>query len=227
VSQPNRADPDVNAGAHLSAALGKPILETPRLRLRLLADSDAAAMHKFYGDSEVMRYWDSLPSRDIAETADHIRRSRELSTQVHGAFAVTFRDCDCMIGMVNYHDRRLQHRRLSVGWLLAKPWWRQKIMSEAMAVFLVYCFDHLDAHRIEARIEPGNIASMRLAKRLGFEREGLMRDRVFVGDQPRSQYLWALLCPNWRRRIAILHDQAAIHVQPTWGQPTLPQIGRR
>ena len=116
------------------------------------------------------------------------------------------------------HARRLWHRRLSVGWLLAKPWWRQKIMSEAMAVFLVYCFDHLDAHRIEARIEPGNIASMRLAKRLGFEREGLMRDCVFVGHQPRSQYLWALLCPNWHRRNSD-HPGPGGHPRPTDARP--------
>ncbi len=191
---------NMNAGDRPSSGPAIPTLETPRLRLRALAESDAAAMHEFYGDNEVMRYWDSPPSRGIAETADHIRRSRELSTQLHGAFAITFRDSDRMIGMVNYHDRRPWQRRLSVGWLLAKPWWRQRIMSEAMMAFLAHCFDNLDTHRVEARIEPGNIASMKLARRLGFAREGLMRDCLFVGDRPRSQYLYALLCPDWHRR---------------------------
>jgi ribosomal-protein-alanine N-acetyltransferase len=177
-----------------------PVLETPRLRLRALVESDAASMHEFYGDAETMRYWDSPPSRNIAETADHIRRSQEMSAQWHAAWAVTFREDDCMIGMVNYHERRPRLRRLSVGWLLAKPWWRRRIMREAVPAFLAYCFDRLESHRIEARIEPGNVASIQLAKRLGFQCEGLMRDCLFIGGQPHSQYLYALLQPVWCRQ---------------------------
>jgi ribosomal-protein-alanine N-acetyltransferase len=180
-----------------------PVLETPRLKLRGLVESDAPAMHEFYGDTETMRYWDSPPSRDVAEAADHIRRSREMSPQYHAAYAITLRDADRIIGMVNYNERRSWQRRLSVGWILAKPWRQQGIMREAVSALLTQCFDHLDTHRVEARIEPGNIASIRLAKRLGFECEGLMRDCLFVGGEPHSQYLYALLQHAWyRRRLA-------------------------
>ncbi len=186
----------------MSDVHGEVLLETPRLRVRVLAEADAIGLHEAYGDPETMRYWDAPPSRSVAETAAHIRQSRAMSVDTHAAFAVTLRESGLVVGMVNYHDRRPHHHRLSVGWLLAKPWWRQGIMREAMPALLDHCFDRLDAHRIEAKIEPRNIASIRLAGRLGFAREGLMRDWVFVGGQPRSLQLYALLRPAWAHRDA-------------------------
>jgi len=170
-----------------------PVLETQHLLLRPLEESDAASMHEAFGDPETMRFWDSLPSRDLAETTDRIRQSREASPTVHAAFAVTRREDSRMVGMVNYHARHPGNRRLAVGWIVAKLWWRQGIMREAMPALLAHCFDCLATHRIEARIEPENIPSARLAERLGFVREGLMRDWMFVDGSPRSVDLYALL----------------------------------
>ena len=53
------------------------------------------------------------------------------------------------------------------------PWWRQGDHATGDAAFLTYCFDQLDAHRIEARIEPENIASVRLAERLDRDAEAI------------------------------------------------------
>ena len=176
-----------------------PVLETPRLRLRALLESDAVALHQAYGDAETMRFWDAPASRDVTETTANIRRSRDVGAEWHAAFAVTLRGDDRVVGMVNYHDRRPWNRRLAVGWILARPWWQQGLMREAVPALLRHCFDSLDAHRIEARIEPDNIASIRLAERMGFLREGLMREWMFVGGQPRSLYLYALLRRDWAR----------------------------
>jgi len=54
-----------------------------------------------------------------------------------------------------------------------------------------------DAHRVEAEIEPENAASIRLAERLGFQREGLLRDRMFVAGEARSVLMFGLLQPEW------------------------------
>jgi ribosomal-protein-alanine N-acetyltransferase len=181
----------------MSETVTIPVLEAPRLRLRPLVEADAADLHEAYGDAETMRYWDAPASGDIAETAARIRQSRGVGAQWHAAFAVTLRDDDRFVGMVNYHARLPWHRRLAVGWIVTPPWRRQGIMREAMSALLDHCFRSLDTHRIEAHIEPDNTASVRLAERLGFAPEGLMRDWLFVGGQPRSLYLYALLRPAW------------------------------
>ena len=71
-------------------------------------------------------------------------------------------------------------------------------MTEATVALLRHCFGALEAHRIEAEIEPANGASEGLAERLGFQREGLLRDRAFVGGEPRSVGMWSLLRPEWQ-----------------------------
>jgi [ribosomal protein S5]-alanine N-acetyltransferase len=111
---------------------------------------------------------------------------------------VLARSDDDFLGMVNYHERRPWHRRLTVGWILARQHWGTGLMYEAMTALLAHCFEALDTHRIEAEIEPDNHHSLRLAARLGFAGEGLLRDRACVAGEPRSILMHALLRPDWR-----------------------------
>ena len=174
-----------------------PELDTLRLRLRRLVPDGAPALHAAYGDAATMVFWDAPPSADLAETARRVRFSHEASPVWHAAWAVLRKNDGRFIGMVNYHARNLVHRRLAVGWIVVPAWQRRGIMREAMPALLDHCIHHLQAHRIEARIAPDNVASIRLAERLGFTPEGLMRDWLFVGDEPRSVQLYALLRTDW------------------------------
>ncbi len=181
----------------LNAATPVPDFTTSRLRLRRLAIEDARAMHEAYGDASAMTYWDAPPTRDLAETEQRIRRSVAVDPRWHAAWAVTAGTDGRFIGMTNYHGRDPGHRRLAVGWILIPAFWGHGYMREAMAVLLNHCFEELNTHRIEAEIEPCNTRSARLAERLGFAREGLLRDRLFVAGQPRSVYSYALLRSAW------------------------------
>ncbi len=171
------------------------------MRLRAWTERDAQALYAAFGDAETMRFWDSLPTRDVAETAAYIRDSRTADPRFHLAFAVTLREDGQVVGMVNYHNRQPGYRRLAVGWMLIRPWRGQGIMREAVPALIDHCFEHLGTHRVEARIEPANTPSVRLAEWLGFEREGLMRDWMFVGGESRSPCLYALLRPRWEVRV--------------------------
>jgi ribosomal-protein-alanine N-acetyltransferase len=175
-------------------------LETPRLLLRAWVEADAEHLHAAFGDPETMRYWAFPPRRDVAETVDMIRESRAVDPQIHAAFAITLRDTGEPVGMVNYHERRPIHRRLALGWILDRSWQHRGIMREAVPALLNHCFERLDTNRIEARIEAENKPSVRLADWLGFAREGLMRDWMFVAGEPRSPHMHALLHPDWVAR---------------------------
>ena len=174
-----------------------PELQATRLLLRRLVEDDAPGLHAAYGDPNAMRFWDSPPTRDEAETRARIRESLAASPQGHAAFAVLRHSDGQFVGMVNYHARWPPSRRLAIGWILARQWWKQGFAHEAASALIGHCFTALDAHRIEARIEPDNAASLRLADRLGFRREGLMRDWAFVDGEARDVLLYALLRPDW------------------------------
>jgi ribosomal-protein-alanine N-acetyltransferase len=99
---------------------------------------------------------------------------------------VVLKESGQFIGFVNYHNREPRSRRLAVGYILARAYWRRGLMTEAMRSFVAHCFTVLGAHRIEALIEPENAASLRLAQGLGFRREGLLRDGLLVADVYRN-----------------------------------------
>src|SRR5262249_29961726 len=71
-------------------------------------------------------------------------------------------------------------------------YWRRGLMSEAVRTLVAYCFKHLDTHRVEATIQPENVASIRLAERMGFRWEGVLRDRYFVDGTYRTVAMYAL-----------------------------------
>ncbi len=183
----------------MTEPLVQPVLNTARLVLRPLAESDAEGLHACYGDAAAMRYWDVPPSRDVAETARRVKQSLAIAAQWHAAWAVVSRDDGRLIGMVNYHHREPWNRRLEIGYIVAPAHWRRGYMREAMRAFLHHVFEGLGTHRAELTIEPGNAASIGLAEHLGFTCEtGLLRDRLCVAGEFRSVLLYALLEPEWR-----------------------------
>ncbi len=70
-------------------------------------------------------------------------------------------------------------------------------MPEAAPPVISHCFTRLNAHRIEARIEPENVSSRRLAAQLRFTEEGLLRDWLCVAGEFRNVVMYSLLRTDW------------------------------
>lgn len=175
-----------------------PDLHTNRLALGRLVVEDTPGVHEAYGDAETMRFWDQPASPDLAETERRIQGSVSVDPQWHATWAIRALAGGHFVGMVNYHARQPWNRRLALGWILVPRFQGLGMMREAVAAVLPHCFGTLDTHRVEAEIEPENTRSARLAERLGFQREGLLGDRLFVAGQPRSIQMYGLLRPAWK-----------------------------
>ncbi|HEU5459251.1 MAG TPA: GNAT family protein, partial [Pyrinomonadaceae bacterium] len=70
-------------------------------------------------------------------------------------------------------------------------------MTEAIALMLRYAFTKLKLHRLEANIQPGNIASIALVKRAGFVKEGFSRRYLKIGGRWRDHERWGVLAEDW------------------------------
>ena len=180
-----------------------PDLSTPRLLIRRLLASDAPGLHQAYGDPAAMRFWDAPPSADVAETEARIARSLSVDPTWHATWAILSRAGGAFVGAINYHARQPWNRRLALGWILAPVFEGKGYMTEAARAVLDHCFGAQDTHRVEAEIEPENIRSIALAERLGFRREGLLRDRLMVASRPRSVLMFGLLSSDRRGEGAV------------------------
>jgi RimJ/RimL family protein N-acetyltransferase len=64
---------------------------------------------------------------------------------------------------------------------------------EAVPLALGHAFGKLALNRVEADADPRNLPSCRLLERLGFTREGLLRERWRVGDDVQDSVIYGLL----------------------------------
>jgi ribosomal-protein-serine acetyltransferase len=75
---------------------------------------------------------------------------------------------------------------------------RQGVCTEATARLLEVAFEELDMHKVTLRIAIGNLGSDRVARKLGFFHEGVLRHEVRVGDEWLDHSAWSLLAEEYR-----------------------------
>lgn len=175
-----------------------PTLEGARLRLRHLEERDVDALFDIFSNPEVMRFWISLPFEGKHEADQLLREIDELFEQgTLFEWGVALREDDRVIGTATlaYIDR--SNGRAEVGYAIARPFWGQGYASEALRLLFTYAFREMNLRRIEADVDPRNEASLRLLEKLGFRREGLLRERWNIGGEIQDAVFLGLLRSEW------------------------------
>lgn len=173
-------------------------LLTARLELRPLSLGDAEQLLGIYSDPEFMRYWSSKPWTHIDQAIALIENDRrELAAGEHLRLGVYLRDQGGLIGTCSLFNLNEGCRRGEVGYGIARAHWRRGYMVEAVSALITFAFTELGLHRVEADIDPRNEGSARGLERLGFLREGLLRERWIVGEEVSDSALYGLLKREW------------------------------
>ena len=178
-----------------------PTLTSSRLVLRWLEDTDAADLFAIFSNQQAMRFWSSLPWTDMAEALDLINSvRRHFAADSLYQWGVVRREDGALIGTCTLAHIDAQNRRAEIGFMLRPDCWGQGYMSEALSTLLRFAFEELAMHRIEADVDPRNGPSIRLLERLGFQREGLLRERWLVGQEVNDTVFYGLLQREWLAR---------------------------
>ena len=148
-----------------------------------------------------MRYWSSPALSDLMQAGDKIASiMAHYETGELYQLAVVRKSDGQMIGSCTLHQMHVQNRRAEVGYALGRPYWGSGYMHEAMTALVGYAFGPMKLHRLEADIDPRNKSSAKSLERLGFQREGHLRERWIVGDEVSDSALYGLLASEWRGR---------------------------
>lgn len=171
-----------------------PVLETNRLILSQIEKGDAHDILKFLSDNEVMKHYGTEPFQTIDEALSAISRYESMFTKKEGIrWGITLKGENKVIGSFAFHDMVHEHYRTQIAFVLSKNYWGQGIAQEALKASIKYGFQSMDIHRIEALIEPPNVASLKLVERLGFLREGLLRSYEYTSGKFDDLYMYSLL----------------------------------
>ena len=185
------------------ASLSDVILQTPRLTLRLPVAADADAVFAMRSDPVVQRYGSHAPWTDRSEASAWIARcERGMAAGEHAQFAIERREDGAVVGTCVLYALDIPCRRAEVGYALVASEWGKGYANEAVTSLLDWGFDHLDLNRVEADIDPRNVPSARALERLGFVREGHLRERWIVAGEVSDSWLYGLLRAEWKARRA-------------------------
>lgn len=174
-------------------------LSTPRLLLRPLQQADAAAVFAIHSDPRVVRYWSSKPWASIDEAQALIAADlKALPAGEHLRLGLALRETGHVIGTCSLFHLAPQCRRAELGYAMAHAHWGHGLMHEALSALLHHGFSALDLNRVEADIDPRNTRSARSLERLGFIKEGRLRERWIVDSEVSDTDLYGLLRRDWQ-----------------------------
>lgn len=150
------------------------VAETARLLLRPFTPDDAPALFRIYGDPEVMRFMGAPPASVEQEAANLQAHAHKYYERLgFGLWAVVHKATGDLIGRCGLLRSEIGGRiETEISYLLERGHWGQGFAAEAAGAVLDYGFRVLGLDRVVAVIHPDNVASRRVAERIGMRYEG-------------------------------------------------------
>jgi ribosomal-protein-alanine N-acetyltransferase len=179
-------------------------LNTERLILRLPEAGDAEAIAdlcrrnvEFFSRLQPASPPERLTAPYWRERADAARA--EFRSGSGCQLFLFARDGGDVIGSINlFWIVRHPMHAATVGYSIDEARTRRGLMTEALREVVRFAFEDLKLHRLAANYAPGNVASARVLRKLGFVNEGYAREYLLVGDQWIDNYNATRLNADWR-----------------------------
>jgi ribosomal-protein-alanine N-acetyltransferase len=149
------------------------ILETNRLLLRHLIMDDLEELFALYSDPEIRKYFPEgvLNYKDTKEELEWHMNGHPRHPEL-GLWATIHKETGKFIGRCGLLPWMIDDQlNVEIAYLIDKAYWGQGLATEAASGLLQYGFDHLKLTRLICLIDPGNIASQRVAEKIGMSLE--------------------------------------------------------
>jgi RimJ/RimL family protein N-acetyltransferase/predicted enzyme related to lactoylglutathione lyase len=187
------------AGMPLTATtLHTPTLHTARLRLRPFTDADADALFALHSNAYVLRFWDSPPWGEPARAERFIAACRQMADEGTGARLAMDRVSDgAFVGWCGLTRWNRDYRSASLGYCLGESAWGHGYATEGARAVVDWAFHTLDLNRVQAETDTRNVASARVLGKLGFLREGTLREDCVVNGEVSDSWVFGLIRRDW------------------------------
>lgn len=157
--------------------------------LRPFVDEDVTAIVAACQDPEIPR-WTSVPS---PYTEADARAFLMGAPNVH-TFAVVDEATDELLGSVGFQV--IEHSRATFGYWVAKEARGRGVATRALRLLVRHAVREHGLARLQLIVEPENVASIRVAESVGFQREAQLQSYIELHGRRRDVYLYALLADD-------------------------------
>lgn len=151
---------------------GLPVLQTERLVLRTLRQSDFGMIADLLSDPQVIQYVNrgSQPAPIRARRLlNQIRSSSANLDSIH--YGICWRGTEGVIGLASFQHWSEHGRTAQVGYIVDKSMWGKGVATEAVRRLLQFGFGELQLSKVEARCYEANQMSLQVLRKLGMSRE--------------------------------------------------------
>lgn len=167
-----------------------PQIKTERLILRTIRDDDLDALHAMLSDPETMRYWSSLPHATEIQTAAWIAANRAAVT-AGTAIEYGAEYQGRLIGRGIFWNGK------EIGYIFDKAYWGQGFARETLTAMIDFAFATRDWNEVIADIDPRNLVSAKLLRRLGFQPTSYKQRSFCIGGEWSDSQYFALRREDW------------------------------
>jgi ribosomal-protein-alanine N-acetyltransferase len=173
-----------------------PLLNTDRLQLRQISMDDAAEILTLRSDTRVMQYLDRPALLNIDEAKEMVGKiEKALADNAGITWAIALKDDPELIGTIGFWKINKDDHRGEIGYMLHPAFQGKGIMMEAMKLVLEYGFQRMKLHSVEANVNPGNLASIKLLGKNHFIQEAYFRENYYYNGKFLDSAIYSLLAP--------------------------------
>ena len=158
-----------------------PRLQSDRLILRSFTEDDWSHVFAFNSGEAELRYVPRNPFKTKTEAVEKLNAFINGFTEKKAIWwAFSLAESGEFIGYGGLFDIADECGKAEIGYGLLQQYWNRGYVSEAIDKIVRYGLDDMKLHRIYAYVDPENGASRRVLEKLGFNREGTLRDDQFA-----------------------------------------------
>lgn len=170
------------------------LLETERVQLRKMGIEEYQYIFNQCSDAAIKELLNYQSDDELEIEKEKTKKGRWTHNKTFLYFQLIDKLSGNIIGWCGYHTWYVEHSRAEIGYALTNDDYKNKgLMSEALSPIIAYGFEQMNLHRIEAFVGPSNTASQKLVQKMGFQKEGLLREHYFKKGVAEDSIVYSLL----------------------------------
>lgn len=170
-----------------------PELKTERLDLIQIRQSHLDDFFNLFKDERVAKFYNIIPFKEKKEAQLYLdlfefRFKRKTGIR----WGIALKGEESIIGTIGFNNFQKNHSG-NLGFDLQFEYWNKGLISEALKEIIKYGFQQLEINRMEADVQLGNIGSEKVLEKLGFRKEGILRDWMYWNGNHYDMTMFSLL----------------------------------
>ena len=155
----------------------KPIIQTERLILRPLVESDEASLREWLADKSIYKYWGKSASKTDKDPSLLFKKEARPTKSFH--LGIEHRGANKIIGEIWVY--LIENDRMAKVAIRLSPTFHGKgLATEAVTAMTKFCFTHTELQRLWTDVDVCNTASVKVLEKCGYQREGCIRQGKMV-----------------------------------------------